>query len=433
MSKEEIKRHKVISQVLEKKISQKRAAELLNLSLSRIKVLCSQVRKFGEKGVVHGNAGRKPSHAITDELRVEIINLYHSKYKEFNFTHFQEKLEEIHKIVVSVPTVYRILTSSGLISPRKHRKRKHHYRRSPKEREGELVQIDASEHDWFGNGFKVHLHGAIDDATGRILALQFGEQETTETYFELILQMNKKGQLPLALYSDKRGVFTNNRKEDDLTIEEQLAGINPRETQFSRAMDQLGVRIVLANSPQATGRIEKLWGTLQDRLINEMALAGIKDIDSANEFLPSFINQYNRKFQREAAVAEKAYLDKVPAKELQYILCSHHLRKLDRGMSFSYQNRTFVLPHKQNRALLKAYPSQSITVLESSRFGIRASLVIDGKELIVTPNEIAKRELETKEEEVKQPITTEQRSEWGKMGKANSPWNTYSSYFKSRN
>ena len=296
-----------------------------------------------------------------------------------------------------------------------------------------MVQIDASEHDWFNNGAKAHLHGAIDDATGRILALSFGEQETTETYFELMRQRNRDGQLPLALYSDKRGVFTNNRREYELTIEEQLAGVNPKETQFSRAMAQLGIEIILANSPQATGRIEKLWSTLQDRLINEMALASIKDIKSANEFLPSFIKQHNKKFQRKAAVAEKAYLDKVPAVELQYILCSHHHRKLDRGMSFSYKNRTFVLLHKQNRALLKAYASQSIKVLESSKFGIRASLVIDGKELIVTPNEIAKRELQTKEEEVKQPVTSEQRSEWGKMGKANSPWNTYGNYFKARN
>ena len=132
MSKEEIKRYKVISQVLEKKIPQRRAAELLNLSLSRVKALCARVRKFGAQGVVHGNAGRKPSHAIREEVRVEMIDLYHSKYRGFNFSHFQEKLAENHQIVVSVPTVHRTLTSSGVISPRKHRKRKHHYRRTLK-------------------------------------------------------------------------------------------------------------------------------------------------------------------------------------------------------------------------------------------------------------------------------------------------------------
>ncbi len=430
MSKKELKRFKVLSLVLEKRITQKRAAELLGLSLSRVKVLCSRLRKEGEKALVHGNLGRKPSHSISDELKAEIIKLYQEIYKDFNFSHFQDMLVDKHKILVSRPTVHRILRGISIESPKTHRTKKHHYRRAPREREGELVQVDASEHDWFNSGCKAHLHGAIDDATGKVLALSFGEQETTETYFELVRQMNKEGHLPLALYSDKRGVFTNNRKEDELSIEEQLAGVNPRETQFSRAMDQLGIEIILANSPQATGRIEKLWGTLQDRLLNEMTLAGIKDISSANEFLPPFIKKYNKKFQRKAAIVEKAYLDKVPTVELQYILCSHHIRKLDKGMSFSYKGRYYVLPYDKNRALLKAFASQSVTVLESPSFGIRTSLVIDGKELIVTPNEISKRKPQAEMKEVKKPITTEQRSEWGKIGAANSPWGRSKNYFK---
>lgn len=432
MSKEEIKRFRIISQVLGKSITQKRAAELLNLSISRVKVLCSKVREEGEKAVVHGNVGRKPSHTIEEKLKLEINNLYRLKYSEFNFSHFQEKLAEKHNIFVSKATVYRVLTNNCIKSPKKHRKKKRHHRRAPREREGELVQIDASEHRWFKRGPKVHLHGAIDDATGKVLALSFGEQETTETYFELIRQMNKKGQLPLALYSDKRGVFiNNNRKEEDLSIEEQLAGVEAKQTQFGRAMSQLGVKIILAGSPQAKGRVERLWGTLQDRLINDMALEGINNIDRANEFLPTFIKEHNRNFQRKATVEQKAYLEKVTNTDLKYILCSHHLRKLDRGMSFRYKGRYFVLPYKQNNTLLKAYASQSITVLESPKFGIKASLVVEGKEVIVTPNEIAKRELHVKKEEVKKPITAEQRSEWGKIGAANSPWGNFNSYFKS--
>ena len=248
MNKEEAKRLTVLQQIKNKELTQKRGAELLHLSLSRMKVMCKEFREHGSDSVVHGNLGRAPVNTIAVELKNEIVQLYQSTYRGFNVSHFHEKLNEVHSISISRVSVYRILHKKEITSPRKHKKIKRHHRRNPRLRSGELTQLDASRHDWFENGSYCHLHGAIDDATSTITALHFEKEETTKGYFELMMQMNSTTGLPLNLYTDKRGVFTSNRNIDDLSIEEQLCGVHPHDTQFSRAMDQIGIPIILAHT-----------------------------------------------------------------------------------------------------------------------------------------------------------------------------------------
>ena len=248
MNKEEAKRLTVLQSIENKEITQKRGSELLHLSLSRMKVLCKKFREHGSDSVIHGNLGRAPVNTIPVELKEEIVHLYQSTYRGFNVSHFHEKLNEVHGISVSRVSVYRILHKTEIHSPRKHKRVKRHHRRNPCTRSGELAQIDASKHDWFENGSYCHLHGAIDDATSTITALYFEKEETTNGYFELMMQMNSTTGLPLTLYTDKRGVFTSNRSINELSIEEQLYGVHPHKTQFSRAMDQIGIHIILAHT-----------------------------------------------------------------------------------------------------------------------------------------------------------------------------------------
>src|SRR5690606_32336264 len=176
--------------------------------------------------IIHKNRGRKPQHTLPDEVRMKVVELKQTKYKEANFNHFVELLEEHEGIKVSYASVHRTLTQAGIKSPKKHRKRKSHHRRKRKPQRGMLVQIDASPYEWIIGGKPCNLHGAIDDATGEILALFFAPNECMEGYFEVV---------------------------------RQLEGKAAKLTQFGRAMDELGINIIKAYSPQAKGRIEKLW------------------------------------------------------------------------------------------------------------------------------------------------------------------------------
>lgn len=419
MNKEEAKRLTVLQQIEKQELTQKRGAELLHLSLSRMKAMCREFREQGPGSVVHGNLGRAPANAISSELQEEIIHLYRSTYAGFNICHFHEKLTEAHGIQVSRVSVHRILAKKEIRSPSKHKKVKRHHRRDPRPRAGELAQLDASRHDWFEDGSYSHLHGSIDDATSTVTALHFEKEETTEGYFELLWQMNGTTGLALGFYTDKRATFTNNRSLDGLSIEEQLCGVNPRETQFSRAMDQLGIDLILANSPEATGRVERLWGTLQDRLIKEMRLAGIKDREAANAWLPSFIKDHNRRFARVAKDKESAYLPRIPKKELELILCHQEKRTLDRGSSFSYYGKSYALPNS-----VHATPGQILTVLESSHIGIKVRLTVQGKSMVVRPKELMSRP-KKQPEKTEAIISNAKRSEYGRMGAAVSPWNRY--------
>ena len=419
MNQREARRLAVLEQVSSKKMSQKRAAELLGLSISRLKALVRDYRENGARAAVHGNVGRAPHNAITVEVKERVVELYRSRYHDFNLSHFHEKLVEEHHLGISRPSVHRILSEYKIASPRKHRRKKRHHRRNPRSRAGELVQLDASQHDWFELGIDYHAHGAIDDATGRVLGLYFDEQELTNAYFEVLLQINDDTGLPLEFYTDKRGCFRINSKESELTLEEQLSGLTEPQTQFGRALDELGIDLIYANTPQATGRIERLWGTFQDRVIKEMRLEGIKSPKDANEWSPYYLEKYNKQFERPALDSEIAYLPKMPKKELELILCHQEKRVLDAGLSFSYKTNIFVMPTQ-----IKAQPKQIITVLESPRFGIKAKLKIGGKTVVVVPNQLQSRpiiEAVCSVSKHTQDINV-RGQEYGRMGKAASPW-----------
>lgn len=355
--------------LLDGKMTISEAAEVLGLSERQVKRIKKGVKEYGEAFVIHKNRGCKPLHALSDQLKDLVVEHRNSfDYSRANFSHFQELLAEHECINLSKASVYRILTEKGFSSPKKHRKVKQHKRRKRKPQRGMLVIIDASPHTWFFNGIECSLHGAVDDATGEILALFFAPTECLEGYFRVMHTVITNNGVPLSVYSDKHTIFRS-PKNDKLSIDEQLNGKTVKDTQFGRAMAELGITLIFANSPQAKGRIERLWETLQSRLPVELNLAGITTVEEANTFLADFMNKYNARFAVEPREPESAFRTLPDNLNLDYILCCKDTRQVDHGSAFSFQNVFYRIV--RNGAPMPTIPKAKISVLSSPRFGLK--------------------------------------------------------------
>lgn len=368
MTKKELVRVYVIKSLVEDKMTSREAAEVLSLSERQIKRLKAGVKKDGEVFVIHKNRGHKPKHTIPGKIREKIVSLARNKYKGVNYTHLAELLREHEGISISQSSVSRILKAKGIKSPRKHKPPKPHRTRERKPQEGLLLQMDASPYEWIP-GIKCSLHGAIDDARGNITGLYFCENECLNGYFEVKRQTILEYGLALSVYVDRHTIFKapSNAK---LTIYDELEGKTLAYTQFSRAMQELSVGMVYAYSPQAKGRIERLWGTLQDRLALELRLTGIKSLKEANAFLPGFIRQFNARFAVVPREPQSAYRPLEEHINIDYILCRKETRKASPGSTFSFGGQTYQLS-KNNQAVPLSNKA-AINVLTSPRFGMRA-------------------------------------------------------------
>jgi hypothetical protein len=273
------------------------------------------------------------------------VGLARTTYTGFNDHHLCEKLVEREGFSLSRETLRRLLREQGRGSPRKRRAPAHRQRRLRSARFGELVQLDGSPHDWLeGRGPELTALGMQDDATGKILAAEFFPSETTFGYLCLLRQLLRRHGLPLAFYGDRGGVFVRN--DDNWTLEEQLAG-RRQPTQFGRALEQLGITFIVARSPQAKGRVERLWGVLQDRLTSELRLAQADDIDSANAVLRKFITDYNRRFARQPREKQPAW--RTAPESLERICCFMHERIISNDNVVQWEGRRFQIPRQARR------------------------------------------------------------------------------------
>ena len=264
LSQKELQRVSVISTCIKGDLACASAAELLSLSVRQIKRLKKRMREAGEAALAHANRGRPSHRRLPERARKAILRLARTKYTGFNDHHLCEKLCEVEGLSLARETLRRLLRQEGLGSPRKRRAPAHRQRRPRVPREGELVQLDGSPHDWLENrGPRLTALGMQDDATGKILAAQFFPAETAEGYFRLLQSLLQRFGVPTAFYGDRSGVFVRN--DPHWSLEEELAG-QRQPTQFGRALSQLGITFIAAQSPQAKGRVERLWGVLQDRL-----------------------------------------------------------------------------------------------------------------------------------------------------------------------
>lgn len=295
LNKKEQKRLMVLNQIIAGNIKGKEAAIISGFSLRHPRRLLAAYRKEGATALAHGNRGRKPKHALGDELRERVIELGQTKYAGFNHLHFTELLGEREGMVLSRSTVRRVLLGAGIKSPRKRRPPKHRSRRERYSQRGMLLQIDGSDHDWLERrGPHLTLIGAIDDATGEVPFALFREEEDSQGYFLLLKHIVESHGVPMALYHDKHGIFERLPKDKE-SIEEELEG-KRTPTQFGRLMEELNITSINASSPQAKGRIERLWGTLQGRLVSELRLAGAGTIQEANKVLWDFLPRHNSRF-----------------------------------------------------------------------------------------------------------------------------------------
>ena len=283
------------------------AAELLGVSIRQVRRLRSAYRERGAAALAHGNRGRRPAHALDPTLAARVVELATGKYAGFNREHLAEMLAECEGIQLSRPSVHRILARAGVAPARKRRAPRHRKRRDRMPREGMLLQIDGSRHDWLeGRGPYLTLVGAIDDATGMVPWACFRDQEDAHGYFQLLGEVVQRRGVPMALYSDQHSIFFVTKKAV-LTLEEQLSG-QPAPTQFGRLVSELGIQLIRARSPQAKGRVERLWGTFQDRLGSELRLAGAVDREQAQIVLQRYLSRHNRRFAVPAADPTPAWL-----------------------------------------------------------------------------------------------------------------------------
>jgi len=306
LNKKEQRRLLILNDLEKGRIKNKEAGDILGLSLRHVKRLRAAYRQEGAAALAHGNRGRKPAHVLDTGVKNQVVVLGRSTYAGCNHQHFTELLAEREGIIASRSTIRRILLEAGIRSPRKRRPPKHRSRRERYPQQGMLLQIDGSPHDWLeGRGPWLSLVGAIDDATGNVPYALFREREDAQGYFLLLQQIVKSHGIPMVLYHDRHGIFERAKKDEE-TVEEQLKG-KKIPTQFGRLMEELSITSISALSPQAKGRIERLWGTFQDRLVSELRLAGAKTMTEAHRVLQNFLPRYNRRFAVPASQPGSAY------------------------------------------------------------------------------------------------------------------------------
>ena len=306
MSQRERQRYHLLRMVIERKGTLKKASSLMVVSYRHAKRLKRRLINAGANGLVHGNRGRASPRALNPELAERIIELSESTYRNFNDTHFTEKLKEVEGITVGRDTVRRLRRANGIAPKRKRRAKKCYKRRPRKPQEGMMVLWDGSPHTWFGKERPpCCLMSAIDDATGNLLEAFFIPAECSFGYLKLLKAMVNRYGIPLAIYQDRHSSL--HRNDDNWTLEEQLNGVQ-EPTQVGGALAALGITPIFALTPQAKGRIERLFGVLQDRLIAEMELLNITEIEAANTFLTEcFIEEYNRRFGIAPETPQKAW------------------------------------------------------------------------------------------------------------------------------
>jgi len=324
MSQKERQRYHLLQMVLGGKNTLKDAGKRMGVSYRHAKRLKKRLIAEGAKGLVHGNRGRPSPKALNRGLAERIIELSQNKYTNFNDTHFTEKLNEIEGITVGRDTVRRLRRTNGIKPKRRRRPKKYFKRRSRKPQEGMMVLWDGSPHRWFGKEEPpCCLMAAVDDATGRLLEAFFIPYECSFGYLKLLNSIVSNYGIPVSIYQDRHSAL--HRNDGNWTIEEQLAG-EQEPTQVGGALKSLGITPIFALTPQAKGRVERLFGVLQDRLIAEMGLLEIKNISEANIFLKElFIEDYNHRFSLKPETAQRAWL-KVPRNV-----------DIERTISFRYQ------------------------------------------------------------------------------------------------
>lgn len=344
LNSREQRRVQVLGWLLAGRLTTAQAREVLGVSRRHLQRLKRALLMGGPAAMAHGNRGRPSARRLAEEARADIIRLARSSdYHGYNHTHLCEVLAGEQGIVLSRRTLGRLLRAEGMRSPRRRRPRLHRARRERAAQRGLLVQVDASDHDWLeGRGPALTLVGAIDDATGEVLAAHFRAQEGSAGYLALLRDSVRQHGVPAAWYSDRHSCFVRNDKEP-WTLAEQLAN-RRAPTQVARALEQLGITLVLARSPQAKGRIERLWATLQDRLVKALRRAHAATLAEANAVLAAYLLQHNARFAVAPADRADGHRPLPRGVDLDGVCSAHYLRTVANDNTVRLEERRVQIP-----------------------------------------------------------------------------------------
>lgn len=366
LTMDEDNKYEIIKKLVDSNGNKKRATLTLQCSLRHINRMINGYKSQGKEYFIHGNKGRKPAHTLADTTKQLILDLYRTKYSEANITHFSELLKKHENIIVSASTIHSILMQEFILSPKaKRATRKNvkaqlkklqkattskkefikignaliaaedaHPRRPRCAYAGEMLQMDASVHLWFGNE-KTQLHIAVDDATGAIMGAYFDSQETLNGYYHVLYQILTDYGIPYMLFTDRRTVFEYKQKKSPSVEEDTF-------TQFSYACKQLGIEIKTSSVAQAKGRVERMFQTLQSRLPLEMRIVGIKTIEQANEFLNSYIKEFNAQFALPVDSIKSVFEMQPNIEKINLTLAVLTSRKVDNGSCIKFKNNYYV-------------------------------------------------------------------------------------------
>jgi len=399
MSKKEIDQVSIFEKLKNKQIKQSDAAKMLDLSIRQVKRKAKVFKRDGAISLIHGNRGKASNRRIDEEKTKLAIELIKEKYDDFGPTLAAEKLLEIHDLKFDHETLRRLMIKNGLRKSKSVRKVVKHFWRERKPCFGEMVQIDGSPHDWFeGRGEICTLIAFIDDATSQILWLEFAKSESTESLMKSTRSYIECFGKPASLYSDRGVVYKVNNNNPD----------NDKITQYGRAMNELHVKLIHARCPEAKGRVENLFGTLQDRLVKELRLAGISTIEEANEFVrKDYIPKHNAKF----AVKPKSETNlhkPIDGYNLNNIFCLKEDRQIHNDHTVSYKARFFQLEDKQSTIVR---PKNTVTINESLNGSI---------EIYLRKTKLNFKELPQRPEKQNKPIIFKERKIY--IPPANHPW-----------
>jgi hypothetical protein len=353
MNKKELLRLNILQQVVNKQVTQKKAAELLNISTRQVRNLMQALKTEGERGIISKKRGIMRNRKYDASVRSQVLTLMMEKYEDFGPTLVCEYLEKYDDMIVSRETLRKWMIEAHLWVPKSRKKNIHPLRRR-KEHFGEMLQGDGSHHDWFENNSFCALVYFIDDATSKITAARFFKEETLDAYFEILKEHLLTYGIPWQLYTDRFSVFESRIKENL--------------TQFRRALQTIGIKWIGANSPQAKGRIERTNRTLQDRLVKAMRVRQIKTLEEGNKFLEGFIVEYNNKFSKEPMKLKDLHRPLDGKLDLSRTLARYEERTLTKDLIFQFHNEHY----KIVQAKLDYFPGDKIEIRKTKEGEIRA-------------------------------------------------------------
>jgi hypothetical protein len=371
MSKKELTRLEVMQRLEEKRLKQKEAAELLGISERHVRRLLCAYRQDGESGLISKRRGVPSNNRLAIEVVVKARDLIYERYHDFGPTLAHEKLSEIHGLQISRESIRSLMIAEELWRPKKLKRPPVHQMRERRACFGELVQIDGSPHAWFEErGPVCTLLVYIDDATGTLIELYFTPGETTFGYFAATQRYVTRYGKPMAFYSDKNSIFKVNMKN-------ALSGSGM--TQFGRAMKEIDIEIICANTPQAKGRVERAIQILQDRLVKEMRLRGISTIDDANAYVTEFMDDYNDRFAVEPRSSHNAHRALRPDEDLDQVFTLQEQRILSKNLTLQYKNVVYQI---QTSRPAYAMRKTAVIVCENDRGAI--NILYKGQSLAYT-------------------------------------------------